>query len=107
MKRTNSNSERLNEYWGNPLLAAIKRPFQWAAGTRPVDDAAQLRAEAQQELHLAYRELSKRRQDEMELRLRSKRLVAEIVDYEHKEMRLVRESLSHDSTSTILILRTE
>jgi hypothetical protein len=73
----------------NPFLMAVKRPIKWASGTRPVDNAAELRPQSQKELQGALRELTKRRQEEKELRLQSQRLLAEMADYEHKEVKLV------------------
>jgi hypothetical protein len=81
--------DQLKEYMVNPFLGAVKRPFKWATGSAPVEDAARLRIEAQRELQNATRELSKQHQKHQELKLQSERLKAEIKDYEHKEKKLV------------------
>jgi hypothetical protein len=73
----------------NPFLAAIKRPFKWAAGSNAVRDAATLRQEAERHLDTAAREVSEGRMKEQELRLQSQRLLAQISDYEYKAMRMV------------------
>jgi chromosome segregation ATPase len=89
----------------NPFLSAIKRPFKWASGSRPVDDAAELRLHAQRELTAANLEVSKHKQRKEELELQSARLRAEIVDLQFKEKKLVRSLRTTNEKKTDADLR--
>lgn len=82
-------SEQLREYLYNPFWSAIKRPFKAAADKTGLRESENLRAEAEEELHEAFRELNQRRKAEMAFKLKAERLSTQIDEYLDEEANLV------------------
>lgn len=83
-------SVQLKEYLYSPFWSAIKRPFRAAADKAAIEETANLREQAERELHEAYRELNQRRKAELVFRLKAERLRAQIDEYMDEEASLVR-----------------